>query len=168
MRRIAIGTLTGVAIWIGSALAAEAQQITPTGPLHVYAGSTQTTYTADLYLPVPNNYLMRLWIDRGTTNLHYSQTGKPNPGTNNTTFSTPAGFNQAIYTGDVLVFKVAMKINGAWTPANYPINGETINWTRTVEQGTRPSKSTSVEKSFAVQNRPTLALQSIDRDRRRE
>ena len=35
MRRMAIGAVAGVAVWLASAVAAEAQGITPTGPTAV-------------------------------------------------------------------------------------------------------------------------------------
>jgi hypothetical protein len=71
-------------MWLGSALAAEAQQITPTGPLSVLPGNS-TTYTANVYLPNPCNYVVRLWVMRGTTEVHFSQTVVPNRG-----FRTPS------------------------------------------------------------------------------
>jgi len=63
MKRIAIGAVTGLAVWFGSALAAEAQQITPTGPMAVSVTDTQEVYTATIttnrsgwfYLQVYNN-----------------------------------------------------------------------------------------------------------------
>lgn len=169
MRRIAIGAVTGLAIWFGSAMVAEAQGITPNGPTAVVAGSTSSTYTASVYLPTPCIYVVRLWVMRGTTELHYSQTVVPNPGTSYTTFVKDAGFNQAIYAGDQLIYKVAMKVAGVWTPANYPVNGETINYGPITVSATRPTGPTSVQKApGSVKKSPTLALQSIDRDRRRE
>jgi len=163
MRRMAIGTVVGVAVWMGSALAAEAQQITPTGPLSVNAGATTSTYTANVYLPTPSNYVVRLWVMRGTTNLHYSQTVVPNPGTNNCVFTKDAGFNQSVSAGDQLVFKVALKVGTVWVPASYPINGDTIDLGPITVGPSRPSS-----KMTGVQKAPALALQSIDRDRRRE
>lgn len=46
MRRTAIGLAAGVAIWVGSAVAAEAQtiQIQPVGPTAISTTSTNTTY----------------------------------------------------------------------------------------------------------------------------
>lgn len=162
MRRMAIGAFVGVATLIGSALAAEAQQITPTGPLSVAPGATTSTYTANVYLPTPCNYLVRLWIDRGTTNLHFSQTVVPNPGVNNSVFTKVAAFNQGISSGDQLTYRVAMKVGTSWIPANYPITGETINWGPIPVQGTRVTKTGFAQKS------PAMAIQSVDRDRRRE
>ncbi|SRR5579859_1446888 len=48
MKRIAIGVVAGLSVWFGSALAAEAQQITPTGPMQVQATDTSEVYTATI------------------------------------------------------------------------------------------------------------------------
>lgn len=50
MRRVAIGFVAGVAVWVGSAVAAEAQaiQIQPTGPTAIHPGDTSTTYKATI------------------------------------------------------------------------------------------------------------------------
>jgi hypothetical protein len=151
MRRMAIGAIVGMATLIGSALAAEAQQITPTGPLSVVAGATSSTYTASINMPTPCAYVVRLWIYRGTVEVHYSQTICANPNTVNSTFTKIAVHNQSIYSGDVLTYKASMKVGTVWYNA--------ADWNVTVS-GTRPSKT--------VQKSSTLALQTVDRDRRRE
>ena len=165
MRRIVIGAVTGVAVWVGSMMAAEAQQITPTGPLSVVAGSTSSTYTANVYLPTPCGFRVRLWIDNMTTGLeiHYSETIFANPYTNNVSIQIPASHG-ALTNGHNLNYKVAMKVGTAWIPAAYPTTGAKIEWKPIPVTGTRPTSkvSTSVRKAS------TLALQSIDRDRRRE
>ena len=50
MRRVAIGLVTGLAVWVGSAMAAEAQaiQITPIGPTAIHATDTATIYKANI------------------------------------------------------------------------------------------------------------------------
>src|SRR6185436_5746547 len=101
MRRMAIATVMGVATWLGSALAAEAQQITPTGPLSVVAGATSSNYTADIYLPTPCAYVVRLWVYRAGIEIHYSMTVHANPGTVNSTFSKTAVYGATINAGDV-------------------------------------------------------------------
>src|SRR5581483_2592535 len=63
MKRIAIGAVTGLAVWFGSALAAEAQQITPTGPMKITSTDQSVTYSATIttnysfwaYLTIFNN-----------------------------------------------------------------------------------------------------------------
>jgi hypothetical protein len=160
MRRMAISAVVGVATLIGSVLAAEAQQIQPTGPLSVVAGSTCSTYTGNVYLPTPCNYVVRLWVMRGTTEVHFSQTVVPNPGVQNSVFTKIAGFNQPIYAGDELIYKIAYKVGTTWYPANYLTTGETVNYGPITVSGTRPTKT--------IQKSSTLALQTVDRDRRRE
>src|SRR5262245_20412162 len=110
MRRMAIGAVTGIVVLIGSALAAEAQQITPTGPLSVVAGATTSTYTANINLPTPSAYIVRLWIIRADgVEVHFSQTIVPNPGVNDSVFTKVAAFSQPIYAGDVLTYKALMR-----------------------------------------------------------
>ena len=159
MRRMAIAPVMGVAMWLGSALAAEAQQITPTGPLSVVAGATSTTYTANVYLPTPCAYRVRLWVFAGSLQIHYSETIVPNPYANNTVFTKVASHG-AVAGGDVLTYKVAMKVGTLWIPVGYVTNGDTINWGPITVSGTRPTKT--------IQKSSTLALQTVDRDRRRE
>ena len=50
MRRIAIGLAAGIAVWVGSAVAAEAQaiQIVPGGPTAVHPSDTATIYKASI------------------------------------------------------------------------------------------------------------------------
>ncbi|HLY08675.1 MAG TPA: hypothetical protein VKW04_05120 [Planctomycetota bacterium] len=48
MKRSAMGVVAGLAVWFGSAFAAEAQQITPTGPLKIQVTDTTETYTATI------------------------------------------------------------------------------------------------------------------------
>jgi len=138
-----------MAIWIGSALAAEAQQITPTGPLSVNPGTT-STYTGNVYLPNPCNYRVRLWIYNGTIQIFYCETIVLNPGLTNSIFAKIATYS-AVNAGDVLTYKASMKVGTTWYPAQ--------DWVVTVG-GTRPSKT--------LQKSSTLALQTVDRDRRRE
>lgn len=151
MRRMAIGAFVGVATLIGSALAAEAQQITPTGPLAVTAGATSSNFTANVYLPTPSAYVVRLFVYRAGVEVHYSMTVCANPGTINSTFTKTAVFSNTIYSGDVLTYKASMKVGTVWYNA--------ADWVVTVG-GTQPTKT--------YQKSSILALQSVDRDRRRE
>lgn len=154
MRRIGMGMATGLAVWLGSAVMAEAQgpAITPTGPLSVVAGATTSTYTADVYLPVPCGYRVRLWIYNGINAVHMSETVVPNPGVSNTTFSKFAN-HAAPNAGDVFTYKAKIKVGTIWYDA--------ADWAITIS-GTRPSTKPSYQKSKA------LALQSQATDRRRE
>ena len=165
MRRMAMGTVAGVAVWLASAVAAEAQGITPTGPttLTLLPGARSSTYTANAYLPTPNNFRVRLYVIDLNTGLqiHYSDTLFNNPYTNNTTISIDATHSPLIANHE-LSYQVGLRVgSGSWIPAGFPtikIKHEKIK----VLSDTRPSKVTSVQKA------PKLALQSVERDRRRE
>jgi hypothetical protein len=66
MKRTMVGVISGLAIWFGSALAAEAQQITPTGPMHIVATDTSVVYSAT----ITTNYSFTLYLTvrrNGTT-----------------------------------------------------------------------------------------------------
>lgn len=156
MRRIAIGLATGLAVWFGSAVFAEAQSptITPTGPLSVVAGSQNSTFRADVFMPNPCAYRLRLWIKRGITEIHYSETIIPNPGTSYSTCTKIATHNQAVNPGDSLDYIAKIKVGTVWYDA-------TNVWKVTVS-GTRPSTKSTIHRSTS------LALQAIERDRRRE
>lgn len=155
MRRIGMGLATGLAIWLGSAVMAEAQSptIQPTGPLSVTAGSTTSTFTANIYLPTPCVFKVRLWIYNGSTLIHYTDTITPNPGINNPVFTKLAAHGAAPNAGDTLTYVSKLWVAGVWYDA--------ANWVITVS-GTRPSKNPSYHQSKA------LALQSSPTDRRRE
>ena len=152
MRRMAIGTVAGVAIWIGSAVAAEAQGITPTGPTKVLGGSTCSTFTAGINLPDPCAYVARLWVYRAGIEIHYSQTLCANPGVVNSTFTKVAVFSTTVNSGDVLTYHAMIKVGSTWYTGQ--------DWVVTVT-ATRPPSQT-------YQKSTSLALQSVERDRRRE
>ena len=71
MRRIGIGLAAGVAIWVGSAMAAEAQtiQIQPIGPTAMYTSSSNTTYQAMLTpgLALPIDVQLKVYVNQETT-----------------------------------------------------------------------------------------------------
>jgi len=152
MKRMAMGAVAGLTVWFGSALAAEAQQITPTGPMAIQAGSNNWNFTANLTLNPPLGYKM-------TTSLYKNGVYQtcfvqivPNPGIVNSTFMQQCQTTFSVSAGDIITFKTTM----LW-------NRQTIygpDWNVTVT-GTRPSSKT-------VQNKSLLAIQGVDRDRRRE
>jgi hypothetical protein len=154
MRRTVIGATAGLAIWFGSALAVEAQQITPTGPLSVYAGATSSTLTGTVYLPTPCAYRTRLWVYNGTQEIHYSEMVHANPGTNYSTLNRPASHLVAPKVGDTLRYVLKFKVGTIW----YDV---TPDYTCSVVS-TRPSSKSTVYKPAG------LSLQTVDRDRRRE
>ncbi len=64
MRRVAAGVVVGVAVWLGSALAAEAQiDITPTGPTAVYDTDTSSTYTATVYCSKSFYFRLKVYLN---------------------------------------------------------------------------------------------------------
>jgi hypothetical protein len=152
MRRIAVGLTVGLAVWFGSAVAAEAQWIQPTGPLAVYAGSTSMTYTATVTVPTPANFCVKLWVLKNGVEMYNSATSIPNPGTTTYYFSNLLDASTwGLSAGNVLTFRVQLLYNrGTY---NFPDYNLTV-------LATRPSKT--------YQKSPGLALQAGDRDRRRE
>jgi hypothetical protein len=161
MRRTLIGATTGLAIWLGSALAAEAQGISPTGPTSYTAGSTQSFYTANIYLPTPMNFKVNTQIYKNDVyQTCFSQT-IPNPGTNNYSFSQQCDVTFSVVAGDVVRYEAQLLWNRTTTNA--------ASWSVTVTGGTRPTKSDSLtKKSGPLAKRSGLDLRSVDRDRRRE
>jgi hypothetical protein len=163
MKRIAIGAVTGLAVWFGSALAAEAQQITPTGPLCYTSGSLCSNYSATIYLPTPMTYKMVTSLYKnGVWQTTFSQI-VPNPGVNTSTFNQVCLVSFSVYPGDVVTYSTQLLWNRTTT------NGP--DWSVTVNQGTsRPSsKPSSVAQRTSVAAKGTgLKVENIDNNRRRE
>src|SRR6185369_4073757 len=105
---------------------------------------------------------VRLWITDITTGLdiHYSETIFTNPGTVDSTISIIANHPAAV-AGHELNYKVGMKVGTSWIPVGFPTTK--IEWKPIPVNGTRPSKTMS-----STEKAPKLALQSVERDRRRE
>jgi hypothetical protein len=152
MRRIAVGMTVGLAVWFGSAVAAEAQWIQPTGPLSVVSGATSSTFTATVSIPTPMNFAVKVSVYKNGVLQHCTTTSVPNPGTNTYYFSkvidmtvwAPSSGDTILYVGQLLYNRVT------YTGADWTI----------IVPPTRPSKT--------YQKSGSLALQSVDRDRRRE
>ena len=157
MRRILVGISTALAVWFGSTLVAEAQSptITPTGPLSVTAGSTSTTYTATITYPTSMNFAVKVQVYKNGFQIHTSTTSIPSPGGTSYNFSKYIDMSTCVpAAGDTLLFQAQLLYNKTTYYA--------ADWT-VVVSGTRPSsKVTSVGKSSK------LALQSVERDRRKE
>ncbi len=155
MKRMAIGAVFGLATWFGSALAAEAQVVLPSGPMSVTAGQQSVTYTATITLPTPANFIVKLWVYRGTTQLCFSTTIVSNPNTNTYYFSKAMNSSQwNLHAGDSLRFAATLTVLSQTYNAT--------DWFVTVA-GTRPSSKMSSAKSG-----PTMAFGGVDRDRRKE
>ena len=138
MKRIAMGLVAGLATWFGSALAAEAQQITPTGPMHIYSNDASLVYTATintslsftLYLNITKNGQSVYgcnWLCNNTGGPYY--------------FSSPTIYTSAwgMQEGDVINFHTVVQ----FSPLNRWIN----DFSRTVEKSITmitPSKTESM------------------------
>ena len=74
MRRVAIGGITGIGLWLASALAVDAQSVIigPSGPSQVRAGDTSSTYEADV--TAASNFKVRLRVYLNGTQKHESTT----------------------------------------------------------------------------------------------
>lgn len=154
MKRTVIGAVAGLAIWFGSALAAEAQQIQPTGPACVVSGSLSTTYTATVTLSNPCYFYFRLTVYLNGQSIYYSQTFVPNPGTTTYYFSKTLPLIPIPMSGDTLKFSPVLVVGGNTYTGS--------DWTVVVPPTRPPSKVTSVS------GKTTLAMQAVERDRRRE
>ena len=155
MKRTMAGLISGLAIWLGSALAAEAQQITPTGPMCVTAGQASATYTATINLPIPANFLVKLKVYRGTELLGSYTTIVSNPLTNIYSFSKSMDTSAwNLQVGDSLRYSATLTV--------LSVNFAATDWS-VVVTGTRPSS-----KITAANKTRTLALAGVDKDRRKE
>jgi len=152
MGRIAIGLAAGLGIWFGSMAAAEAQPtITTTGPTAISAGSTSTNYQASILLLTPSSYHVKLWVYRNGVQFSYTDTLVSNPGITNPTFNKTINLTSGCYGGDVFKFCGKLVVGGVAYSAP--------DWSVTVPPTRPPTK---------LEPRSTLALQTADRDRRRE
>jgi hypothetical protein len=155
MKRTAIGVVAGLAIWFGSALAAEAQVIQPTGPMLITSGSTGATYTADITLPSLNDYGVQLYVYRNNNLLPFysCELWFYSPTSLNNTFSQSVCWTPSAFAGEKFTFKANL------ITTNPTVVTPAANWVKTV---TRPT--TYLEPSKTLD----LAFESIDRDRRHE
>jgi len=154
MKRMVMGAVAGLAVWFGSALAAEAQQITPTGPLNISAGATSATFTGTVSLPYASYFYIKINVLQNGQNIHTSNTFVPNPGTTIYNFSKLCSFSVSAQGGATITFQSCVVFAGK--PYQAP------DW-NVVVQGTRPSS-----KSTSAKGNNAMALQTVDRDRRRE
>jgi len=145
-----------LAIWFGSALAVEAQQITPTGPLAITVGATGATATATVVLPTLQDYAVQLKVFRGanlTTPIWtceewvYSPTQLTNYFSKAVTWNPPAFLNQ----------KYTFRFTLILTDGSQPITAP--DWVKFV---------TNYYGYLESSKSSDLALEAIDRDRRHE
>jgi hypothetical protein len=153
MKRIALGAVAGLAVWFGSALAAEAQQITPTGPMNIYTGSTSATYSANITLPSLQDYAVQLFVYRNgsQTPLWSCEMWFYGPTDLNNIFNQLVTWGPAAITGEKFTFKANLVLTN-------PVQViPATNWVKSV---TKPT--TYLEPSKPLD----MACVAIDRDRR--
>jgi hypothetical protein len=153
MKRTAIGAVAGLAIWFGSALAAEAQVIQPTGPMAINTGSTSATYTADVTIPYLQSFFVDISIFRGNNPTPFN-TGTIYvyyPTELTTSISFNANWNPGAITGEKFKFKATLNFMGV----AYPGPDKVVTVTRL---------TTYIEPSKNLE----FAFDFIERDRRHE
>jgi hypothetical protein len=161
MRRIAIGFVMGVAVWVGSALSAEAQVIiTPTGPLAINTGATSTTYTATIS-NVPTSFFFYLWVYVNGVQQESIYFLVVHTGTS-ANVQIPIDFSQwnppyVAVKGDVIDFYSKVKVTLFWKASNDdPI---TVTDPTSWKEG---SGTTTLESREGL----CAKLEAVDRDRR--
>ena len=154
MRRILVGVTTSLAIWFGSALAAEAQQIVPTGPTFLYAG-TDYPYTATITLPCLADFEVQLNVYKGrnlvTPVLSYDL-WVYGPTSTTYSYSQPCTFSPPCAIGEKYTFKATLITTNPVASTNAAPVIITV---------TNPT-------SYVSPSKCDLALEAIDRDRRHE
>lgn len=157
MKRTAIGAVAGLAIWFGSALAAEAQTIIPTGPQYIQAGTTSWNFTGAIFLPTPMNYKISTSIYRNGVYQTCISTSFPNPGVQNSNFSQPISVTFSVNAGDVVTFKAQLLWNRTTTYAQ--------DWSVTVSP-TRPPTSVTRQTPLPVKRAAPMAMAAASEWRR--
>ena len=155
MRRSLIGVTTGLAIWLGSSLAAHAQNgsITPTGPTKIYSGATCATYTADITLPSLQDYAVQVYVYRGTTQVYQAEVWFYSPTTTTPTFSQVCSWSPMAFLGQKFTFKANLLLTNP---------SQTIAAADKVITVTSPG-------TYLIPAKPTdYGFAAIDRDRRHE
>jgi len=155
MKRMAIGAVAGLAVWFGSALAAEAQQITPTGPMNIFSGSTSSTYSAGITLPSLQDYAVQVFVYRNGSQSPFwsSEVWFYSPTSLTATYNQDVTWTAPAITGEKFTFKANLVLTN-------PVQViPAANWIKFVIKGT-----TYVEPTKTLDS----ALVAIDRDRRNE
>lgn len=111
MRRTVIGAGAGIAIWLGAALAAEAQIIIqPTGPTAVYRTQTSSTYTATI--TCNNNFWVRLKVYLNGVIKHDTNTFVANSGPSYNFSKVVNMTGWGLKAGDTLLYRGRATISG--------------------------------------------------------
>jgi len=155
MKRIAIGAVAGLAVWFGSALAAEAQQITPTGPLAVHVDDTTETYTATI--TVSSSFWFYLTVYRNGSVVYGGQwfivTTGPSYNFTSPVLNTASWGMQV---GDTIDFHTIAQVS--------PVQRTTNNYNLTVQSGgtsMAPREESSSLMAEALPNRKEEAEEAL-------
>lgn len=144
MKRIALGAVTGLAVWFGSALAAEAQQITPTGPLQLYPGSSWVTVSATIttnynFTVYLTTYKNGVCVGPSGSGVWYCLNGGPSYAWSSIPALDSSGWGMQV--GDVITFQIMAQINA--------LHKSTCNYQVTV-QSNPTTMAPRVEASFMM------------------
>lgn len=150
MKRTVIGAVAGLAIWFGSALAAEAQVIQPTGPMNIQAGTNSWNFTADISIPTPMNIKVVVNIYKNDIFQTMFTQNVPNPGVQNFTFSQICNVSFNVSSGDVVSFRAQLLWNRTTTNAQ--------NWNVTVSPTRPPSSVTRQTPAPVKRSTSTMAV----------
>ncbi len=168
MRRILCGVTTSLAIWLGSALAAEAQQIEPIGPTALSVGQTAADFSGAVYLPTPSAYRVRIWFQEGpsqseaTTQMFYIEKAVGNPGTQNSTYTLlNCCLNPSATAGYWVKVSSSLKTS-SMTDWSTPI----VKWIQVPPS--RPPLGSTIKKSSTLGVPAKPVLRAVERDGRRE
>lgn len=151
MQRLAIGVTVAAAIWLGGALAAEAQVIIePTGPLAVTNTDTSSTYTANV--TAPSDFWVWLRVYLNGTLKHDTKTRITWSGGTYSFSKLVDMANWGHQVGDTLLYR-----GKAWLASNMGMNDQE-DWTILVTQG--------ITYAEPPRSRASSELVVADRDRR--
>lgn len=117
MRRIAIGLVAGVAVWVGSAVAAEAQtiQIQPIGPTALKCTDVTATVVSDITPNSPSNVYYRVEIFvNGQWKMNTVVSGFTTTGTKRV-YKSVVLTGLGLHAGDVVVFRTEC----GWNPTQF-------------------------------------------------
>jgi hypothetical protein len=111
MRRAVIGGVAGVSMWLGAALAAEAQiDNTSTGPVSVSKNQTSSTYTS--VVTCSTNFVVNLQVFLNGARKHNSNTSVANSGPTYNFSKVVSMVGWGMKAGDTLLYRGTATIPG--------------------------------------------------------
>jgi hypothetical protein len=147
MQRKLIGVVSGLAVWIGSMLVAEAQGITPTGPTAIKVTDTSVVYTATI--TTNYSFTLYLYVNKNGTNVYGGQWYIVNSGPSYN-FQSPvlSTSSWGLAVGDLVNFHVIVQLT--------PTHRSTSDYNLTVQPGgtsMAPQQDSSSMMASALPNR---------------